>query len=115
MSALGFNAALEKQPSEQLTIRANFYAVAGNLAISGYGLNACELLVYDESGGNATGNMVLGSLTIDANNYCVLATLKAGNDGQNYFARYRTTWTKTAQPDQIIEKDLKIEVKQKGF
>ena len=115
MGVLGFNAAFEKQPAEQLTVRSNFYAVAGNLAIAGYALNACDLVVFDESGGNATGNMVQGSLTIDANNYCVLATFKAGNDGQNYFARYRTTWTKTAQPDQIIERDLRIEVKQKGF
>ena len=36
MNILGFNAALQKQPSEQLTIKANFLDVSQGLPVSGY-------------------------------------------------------------------------------
>lgn len=115
MSVLGFNAALEKQPSEQLTVKANFTDVASGLVVSGYALNACNVAVYDQAGANQTGNMLQGSPTLDANNYCVFACFKAGNDGENYYAQFKTTWIKTAQPDQKIERDLSIQVREKGF
>lgn len=115
MSILGFNAALEKQPSEQITTKANFTEVATGLVVSGYALNTCDLVVFDQAGGNQTGNMVEGSATVDANNYCVFVCFKAGNDGQNYYARYKTTWSKNTQPDQKIERDLLITVREKGF
>jgi hypothetical protein len=114
MSVLGFNAAFEKQPSEQLTIRANFTDVAASLAVTGYGLNAVELKIFDEVGTDQSNNMVQGSPTVDGNNYAILATFKAGADGNNYFARFKTTWTKSAQPDQTLERDLLIQVREKG-
>ncbi len=115
MSVLGFNAALAKQPSEQMTIRANFATVGNALAVSGYALNSCELKVFDLTGADTGNNMMEGNATIDGNNSWVLATFKAGNDGQNYYARFKTTWTKGGQPNQILERDLMIEVKQQGF
>ena len=115
MSVLGFNSALEKQPSEVLTIKAGFSDVVENLAQSGYSMNAVELVVFDGVGSNASNNMVSGTPTVDANNHCVFATIINGNDGQDYYARFKTTWIKASQPNQVIERDLKIEVRQKGF
>jgi hypothetical protein len=115
MTILGFNNALAKQPSEILSIRTEWADVASSLVQSGYAMNAVELVVFDGAGNNATGDMVSGSPSIDANNHYVLATIKNGTDGKDYFARFKTTWFKTSQPDQIIERDLKIEVRQKGF
>jgi hypothetical protein len=115
MSVLGFNAALEKQPSEQITVRANFTDVAGNLAESGYGLNQCDITIWDNAGANQTGNMIQGTPTIDSNNFWVYACIKGGSDGKNYYARFKTTWTKSLQPNQVIERDLLIEVKEQGF
>jgi hypothetical protein len=115
MSILGFNAAFEKQPSEQLTIRANFTDLAASLAVTGYSLNAVELKIFDESGADQSNNMVQGSPTVDGNNYAILATVKAGIDGNNYFARFMTTWIKSTQPDQTLERDLLIQIRQKGF
>lgn len=114
MSVLGFNAALEKQPSEQITVKASFNNVAAGLAVSGYALNNCEVVAFDHTGNNETATLINGSPTVDSNNNCVFVCFKAGNDGQDYFARFKATWTKTLQPDQIIERDLKIEVRQKG-
>jgi hypothetical protein len=115
MNVLGFNAALEKQPDEQLTIKANFVDVSQGLVISGYVFNACDVIVFDQSGTNQTGNMVQGSPTLDGNNYWVFPCFKGGNDGENYYARFRTTWIKAGQPDQKIERDLLIKVRQKGW
>jgi len=115
MSVLGFNAALEKQPSEQITIKTNFTDVASNLTVSGYALNSCDVAVFDQTGANESGNMIQGSPTVDANNSDVFTCFKAGVDGKNYYARFKATWTKSLQPDQIIERDLQIEVRQKGF
>jgi len=115
MTILGFNNALEKQPSEILSIRTEFANVASSLVQSGYSMNSVDLVVFDPAGNNATSAMVSGSPSIDANNYYVFVTIKNGDDGKDYFARFKTTWIKTSQPDQIIERDLKIEVRQKGF
>jgi hypothetical protein len=115
MSVLGFNAALEKQPSEQLTVKANFSDVATGLVVSGYALNECNVTVFDQSGANQNNNMIQGSPTLDGNNNCVFVCFKAGNDGENYFAQFKLTWTKSTQPDQKIERDLLIQVRQKGF
>ena len=115
MPILGFNNSLNKQPSEILSIRTEWADVAASLILSGYVINAVDLTVLDGSGNNSTASMVSGSASIDAGNHYVLATIKNGADGRDYFARFKTTWTKTAQTDQIIERDLKIEVRQKGF
>jgi hypothetical protein len=115
MSVLGFNASLKKQPSEQLTIMANFYDVSQGLPVSGYALNDAEIKVFDSTGADTGSNIISGSPTLDGNNYAIFPTFKAGNDGQNYYARFKTTWTKDGQPDQVIERDLLIEVKQVGF
>lgn len=115
MSVLGFNSALEKQPSEQVTVKANFTDISTNLVVSGYNMNNCEVSVFDHTGANQSNNMVQGTPTLDANNYAVFACFKGGSDGQNYYARFNTTWVKGGQPDQKIERDLLIEVKEKGF
>lgn len=115
MSILGFNAALQKQPSEVLTIKANFFDVSQGLPVSGYALNAAEIKVFDSTGADTGNNMIQGTPTLDGNNYAIFPTFKAGNDGQNYYARFKTTWSKDGQPDQVIERDLLIEVKQIGF
>lgn len=115
MSVLGFNAALEKQPSEQITVKGNFADVAGNLASSGYAMNACEVAVFDHVGANESNNMISGNATLDANNSLVFVCFKGGTDGKNYYARFKATWSKNSQPDQVIERDLLIQVKQKGF
>lgn len=115
MSVLGFNAALEKQPSEQITVKGNFADVASNLAVSGYSMNGCDVTVYDQVGANQNNNMVQGTPTVDGNNNLVFACFKGGTDGKNYYARFKATWSKNQQPDQIIERDLEIRVRQKGF
>ncbi len=115
MSVLGFNAALTKQPSEQITVKANFTDVASSLVLSGYALNNCTVAVRSQSGANENNNMIEGNPTVDGNNYSVLVCFKAGNDGQNYYAEFKTTWTKTSQPDQKIERDLLIKVQEQGF
>ncbi len=115
MSVLGFNAALDKQPNEQMTVKANFAAVASGLAQSGYALNAADVTVYDGAGANCNNDMVQGSPSVDGNNYCVFACIKGGTDGKKYYAKIKTTWTKTLQPDQVIERDLLIRVNESGF
>jgi hypothetical protein len=115
MTILGFNNALRKQPSEILSIRTEWADVAASLILSGYVINAVDLTVLDGAGNNSTSAMVSGSATIDANNHYVSATIKNGSDGKDYFARFKTTWTKSTQPDQIVERDLMIEVREKGF
>jgi hypothetical protein len=115
MSVLGFNAALEKQPWEQITVKANFNDVASSLVVSGYALNNCTVAVKDRAGANQDNNMIEGSPTLDANNQCIFVCFKGGNDGQNYYAQFQTYWAKNSQPDQKIERDLLIQVQEKGF
>jgi hypothetical protein len=115
MSVLGFNSALEKQPSEILSIRTEWADVADSLVQTGYEMNAVDLVVFGEDGSNKTTSMLSGSATVDANNNYIFATIINGNDGSNYYARFKTTWIKATQPNQVIERDLKIEVRQKGF
>jgi hypothetical protein len=112
---LNFDKAFLKQPSEQKTIRIELSEVAENLVVSGYTLNAAEAKVFDSAGTDKTTNMVESTLTIDATNNYVFVTLKDGADGSNYTLRLRTIWTKTAQPDQKDEKDLLIQVREKGY
>jgi hypothetical protein len=111
---LGFDRAFEKQPSEQKTIRAEFADVASNLVVSGYAMSAAEVKLFDDVGTEVTLTMVEGAHSIDAVNHYVYVTIKAGTHGKNYIARFKTTWTKADQPNQVDEKDLLIQVKQKG-
>jgi hypothetical protein len=115
MSVLGFNSALEKQPSEVLSIRTEWADVADSLIQSGYTIDSVELSVFDISGSNKTSDMLSGSPTIDSNNHYIFPTFKNGTDGNDYFGRFKPTWKKTGQPDQVIERDLLIIVRQKGF
>jgi hypothetical protein len=114
MSIAGFDKAFEKQPSEQKTIRAEFADVALNLIVSGYVLNAVEVKVFDTSGTDVTTTMIEGTPTIDALNNYIFVVIKNGTDGKDYYVRFKTTWTKTSQPNQIDEKDLLIHVRQIG-
>lgn len=114
-AALGFNAAFAKQPSEQITIKANFNDVAQSLVVNGYGLNKVELKIFDSAGADTGNNMILGNPRLDGNNHSVFTVIKAGSDGQNYYARFKTTWTNEGQPDQIIERDLLIRIREKGY
>lgn len=115
MSVLGFNNYFEKQPSETLSIKTEWDEVAEALASNNYAIGNCELVVFDGAGGNKTSDLVSGVPTIDANNHLVYATFRAGLDGQDYNARFKTTWSLNGQPDQTLERDLKIEVRQKGY
>ena len=115
MSVLGFNAAFTKQPSEQITIRANFTDVASTLVITGYSLNNCEVKIYDNTGGDTGNNMIQGSPTVDSNNSAVLVCIKAGNDGANYYGRFRTTWSANNEINQTIERDLLIKIRSQGY
>jgi hypothetical protein len=115
MSVLGFNAALTKQPGEQVTIKADFNNVAASLVVSGYALNNAAVTIYDSTGVSTGNNMIQGTITADANNKAVLLTIKSGSDGKDYYGKFATTWTKNAEPDQIIERDLLIKVRQEGF
>jgi len=115
MTIAGFDKSFEKQPSEQLTIRAEFADVASKLIVSGYAFSAAEVKVFDSTGTDVTTSMVEGTPSLDAVNYYVFVTIKNGTNGTDYYARFKTTWTKGGQPDQIIEKDLLIQVRQMGF
>lgn len=115
MPVASFNKSFEKQPSEQLTIRAEFADIYANLVVSGYTFSAVDIKVYDTAGTDVTTSMVEGTPSIDAVNYYIFVTFKAGEDGKNYYARFKTTWTKGGQPDQTDEKDLLIQVRQMGF
>jgi hypothetical protein len=112
---LDFEKTYLKQPSEQKTIRIELSEVAENLVVSGYTLNAAEAKIFDSTGTDKTTDMVESTLTIDAVNKYVFVTLKNGVDGSDYTLRLKTTWGKVAQPDQIDEKDLLIQVRQKGY
>jgi hypothetical protein len=114
MSVAGFDRSFGKQPSEQLTIRAEFADVYANLVVSGYTFSAVEVKVFDTIGTDVTTSMVEGTPTIDAVNYYVFVTFKAGENGKDYYARFKTTWTKATQPDQKPEKDLLVHVRQVG-
>ena len=114
MSVLGFNTAFEKQPSEQITVKASFNDVADSLVVAGYGLNNCTVTVYDFAGADKSNNMISGNATVDSNNSAVLVTIKAGSDGQNYYAKFLSTWSMNGEPEQIIERDLQIQVREKG-
>ena len=115
MPIASFDKAFEKQPSEQLTIRAEFADIYANLVVNGYTLSAVEVKVFDTTGTDVSSSMVQGTPSIDAVNYYVFVIFKAGEDGKDYYARFRTTWTKAGQPDQIIEDDLLIQVRQVGY
>jgi hypothetical protein len=115
MSVLGFNAALSKQPGEQITVKADFNNVAASLVVSGYVLNNATVTIYDSVGVSTGNNMIQGAITADSNNKAVLVCIKSGSDGQDYYGKFATIWTKNAEPDQIIERDLLIKVRQEGF
>ncbi len=115
MSVLGFNAAMEKQPSEQLTVKANFADVAANLAEGGYSLASCNVAVFDNTGADESNNMIEGTPTVNSNNSWVFACFKGGSDGKNYVARFRTVFSKNGQPNQTPERDLLIKVREEGF
>jgi hypothetical protein len=115
MAIASFDKVFEKQPSEQKTIRAELADVAEKLIVSGYALNAVEVKVYDSTGTDVTTSMVEGTPSLDAVNYYVFVTIKNGTNSTDYYARFKTTWTKGGQPDQTDEKDLLIQVRQMGF
>jgi len=115
MSVLGFNAAFAKQPGEQITIKASFNEVASSLVVAGYSLNNCDLTIYDSAGASVNNNMISGNATVDGNNSDIFVKIVAGSDGQNYYAKFKTGWTCNAEPDQIIERDLLIQVREKGY
>ncbi len=115
MQVLDFDAALEKQPSEQLTIRLELAKIYSSLVVSGYVLATADLKVFDSEGTDVTATMVSGAPTIDAVNYYIFTTMIAGTDGKDYYGRLKTTWTKASQPDQKPECDFLIQVRQKGF
>lgn len=112
---LDFDISFQKQPSEQLTIRLDLGQILSSLVASGYALSAADLKVFDSSGTDVTASMVSGAPTIDAVNNYVFALIIDGTDAKDYFGRLKTTWTKAGQPDQVIETDLLIQVRQKGF
>ena len=112
---LDFEKTYLKQPSEQKTIRIELSEVAENLIITGYTLTAAEAKIFDSAGTDKTTDMVESTITIDATNNYVYVTVKDGVDGSDYSLRLKTTWTKTAQPNQLDEKDLLIQVRQKGY
>ncbi len=115
MGVLGFNNYFEKQPSEIVSIRAEFADLASALAQNGYNMSNCDLAIFDAVGNNTGNTLISAGPTVDANNSYVYATIRAGTDGNDYYARFKTTWSKSGQPDQLIERDLKISVRQKGF
>jgi hypothetical protein len=115
LAILDFDGSYEKQPSEQKTIRADFSQVCSNLVVSGYVLTTAEVKVFDSTGTDLSATMIQGAPTVDAVNNWVFVTLKNGADLTNYTARFKTTWTKAGQPDQTDEKDLLIQVRQRGF
>lgn len=115
MAVLGFNAAFTKQPNEQITLKANFADVASSLVVSGYALNACNFAIFDNTGADTGNNMIAGGPTVDSNNSAVLVSIKSGNDGKDYYARFRTTWSKNNDTDNIIERDALIQIRQRGY
>jgi hypothetical protein len=115
LAILDFDGSYEKQPSEQKTIRADFSQVCSALVVAGYTLSSAEVKVFDVTGTDVTATMIQGVPTVDAVNNWVFVTLKNGTDATNYTARFKTTWTKAGQPDQVDEKDLLIQVRQRGF
>ena len=115
MSVLNFDRAFEKQSSEQKTIRAEFADVASKLVVSGYALNAAEVKAFDSSAAEVTATLVEGTPTVDGANKYVFVTIKNGTDGKDYTLRFKTTWTKADQPNQTLEHDLLIQVRQRGF
>lgn len=112
---LDFEKTFLKQPSEQKTLRIELSEIAENLVITGYTLTTAEAKIFDSTGTDKTTDMVESTITIDAINNYVYITVKDGVDGSDYTMRLKTTWKKTAQPDQIDEKDLLIQVRQKGY
>lgn len=115
MPVLDFNIAIEKQPSEQLTYRFELANIFESLVISGYGLSAAEVKIFDSTGMDVTASMVLGVPSIDDVNKYIFVTIIAGTDGNDYFGRIKTTWTKASAPDQKPECDFLIRIRQKGF
>lgn len=115
MIILDFDKSWEKQPSEQKTIRLELAGVAAKLVVNGYILNTAEVKVFDSVGTDVSTTMVDGTVTVDAVNNYVFTTIKAGTHGSDYTLRLKTTWTLTAQPNQVDEKDLLILVRQKGY
>jgi len=116
MDVLSFDRSFEKQPSEQMTIRLELGRILSSLVVSGYVLSTAEVKVFDSAGTDTpTTEMILGSPTVDAVNNYVFVTIIAGTAGNDYFLRLKSTWTKSAQPDQKPECDLLIQVRQKGF
>lgn len=115
METYDFDKPIEKQPSEQLTIKLDLADLLASLVKNGYVLSTATLVVFDAQGVDVTATLVSGTPTVDIANNCVYATFIAGVDGNNYFGRLKTVWTLASQPDQKPESDFLIEVRQKGF
>jgi len=112
---LDFDRSLEKQPSEELTIRLELANLYSSLVISGYALVSAEAKVFDSKGTDVTSSMVFGTPSIDATNKYVFVTVIDGAAGKDYFLRLQTTWAKEGHPNQKPECDLLIQVREKGF
>jgi hypothetical protein len=114
VDTLSFDDPYEKQPSEQETIKLDLSAIAASLVVSGYALTSAVVNVFDQTGEDVTGDMVATN-SIDGPNSFVYVTVKAGEDGQDYFMRIRHTWQKGGNPDQTKESDLLVQVREIGF
>lgn len=115
MTILDFDKALKKQPCEILTLRIEMSEVASSLALSGFALASAAVKIFDDAGVDVSSLMLSGSVVVDDTNKYIYFTVIAGATGEDYTAAILSTWTKAGQTNQIVEKDLRIEVDEKGY
>jgi hypothetical protein len=105
---------LYKQPSEQIRVSIPFDESIQNLIDFGYIPVEINLKIFDSAGEDLTSEMSIGTSTVDLENLCVLCFVKGGEDGRDYFIKALVGWNLFGQPDQWIEADLLLKVRERG-
>jgi len=101
-----------KQPSEQETLKIAWTRNISSLVVSGYVIYSIDVKIFDSSGTDKSDTMIYGTPSFSGE--YVYVTVKGGEDGKDYWVRFKVTLTKSGEPNQIQEEDLRVEVRQWG-
>ena len=102
----------EKQGWEQEPLKFNWKIRAASQVNDGYAVSAFEFKVFDSLGVDVSLDMISGAPWISGD--YLIAFVKGGINGSDYYGRIRITLTKAAFEDYKIEADLLIQVRQEG-
>jgi hypothetical protein len=106
----------EKQPGEKRRASFNWASseTVQQLLSEGYAFYSYELKVFDSNGNDISSIVLDSTMPYRRTGDYIYAYLIGGTDGQDYYLRLRVTLTMTGYPDEVIEGDLLIQIREKG-